>query len=219
MIRTFSKYTCAAALLLAPGVFSQTCLAQKWELGGLAGGGFYSNATVTSPAGSGDVGFKSGPAFGAYLGQNMYRYLGGELRYEMRPADLKLTSGGTETTFAGQAHAIHYDFLIHATAAGSRVRPYISAGGGVKIYRGTGKETATQPLSRLALLTKTNEVKGLGSVGGGVKVKVSRGLLFRLEVRDFITPFPRQVIAPAPGAKISGLLHDIVFLGGIALTF
>ena len=219
MMRTLCKYTCAAAILLVPGAFMNTCWAQKWELGGLAGGGFYSNASVTSPAGSGDAGFKSGPVFGGYIGSNIYRYLGGELRYEMRPADLKLTSGGTEATFAGQAHAIHYDFLVHATPAGSRVRPYVSAGGGVKIYRGTGKETATQPLSRLALLTKTQEVKGLGSVGVGVKVHASRAFLFRIEVRDFITPFPRQVIAPAPGAKITGLLHDVVFMGGIAATF
>ncbi|MEO7649616.1 MAG: hypothetical protein ABIZ80_04055 [Bryobacteraceae bacterium] len=219
MMRTFLKYACAAAMLLVPGAFLETCWAQKWELGVLAGGGFYSNATVTSPAGTGDVGFKSGPVFGGYVGSNLYRFLGGELRYEMRPADLKLKSGGTEVTFAGQAHAMHYDFLIHATPTGSRLRPYVSAGGGVKIYRGTGRETATQPLSRLALLTKTHEVKGLGSVGVGVKVQASRAFLFRIEVRDFITPFPRQVIAPAPGAKISGLLHDVVFMGGIAATF
>src|SRR5262249_1968436 len=101
----------------------------------------------------------------------------------------------------------------------ARVRPFVSGGGGVKIYRGTGSATVTQPLQRLALLTNTYETKGLGSVGAGFKMQPSRRVGLRFEVHDFITPFPRKVIAEAPGAKISGLLHDIVFMGGLALTF
>jgi len=49
-------------------------------VGVLGGGSVYKNASATSPAGSADVGFKSGAAVGAYVGGNMYKYIGGELR-------------------------------------------------------------------------------------------------------------------------------------------
>jgi hypothetical protein len=205
------------ALLLGAGL--PACWAQKWEVGVLGGGGFYNNASVTSPAGSGDVGFKSSWAAGGYVGSNMYKYLGGELRYEYLPGDLKVSAGGTESTFSGEAHAIHYDFLMHFAPTESKIRPFVSGGGGVKIYRGTGAATLTQPLQRFALLTNTHETKGMGSVGAGLKAAVSRRVLVRVEIHDFIDAFPRQVIAPAPGAKISGLMHDIVFMGGLAITF
>jgi hypothetical protein len=191
----------------------------KWEIGVLGGGGFYNSASVSSPAGSGSAGINKGLAVGAYVGNNMYKLLGGELRYEFLPGDLKVSSGGTQATFTGQAQAIHYDFLVHLTPAGSRIRPFVSAGAGVKLYQGTAKATATQPLSGLALLTNTHQIAGLGVFGGGVKAQISSHFVLRLEVQDFLTPFPRQVIAPAPGAKINGLLNQIVFLAGIGITF
>ena len=217
MMRSISKCAACMALLLGAGL--PACWAQKWEVGVLGGGGVYNSASATSPAGSADVGFKSSAAVGAYLGSDMYKFLGGELRYEYLPGDLKVSSGGAESTFSGEAHAIHYDFVMHFAPTGSKIRPFVAAGGGVKVYRGTGAATLTQPLQRFALLTATHETKGLGSVGGGIKAAISKRALVRFEVHDFITPFPRQVIAAAPGGKISGLLHDIVFMGGLAITF
>ena len=217
-MRHIARYTTTAALLAASGLVLETAQAQKWELGVTAGGGFYTNATVTSPAGDGKVGFKSGPSFGAIIGSNPYRHVGGELRYEYRRGDLKVSSGGTQATFNGDAHAVHYDFLIHMRPAREKVRPYVAAGAGVKIFRGIGKEVAYQPLNRLALLTRTTETKGMASVGAGVKIQVGDSLAIRLEFRDLITPFPRQVIAPSVGANISGWLHDFVPMVGITYT-
>jgi hypothetical protein len=216
-MRSISR--CAASVGLLLGMGLPACWAQRSEFGVLGGGGFYNSASVTSPAGSGDVGFKNSFAAGAYFGSNMYKYVGGELRYEYLPGDLKVSSGGTEATFSGDAHAIHYDFLFHFASTEAKVRPFVAGGGGVKVYRGTSAATVTQPLQRLALLTNTYETKGLGSVGAGIKAAAGRRVLVRLEVHDFITAFPRKVIAEAPGAKISGILHDIVLMGGIALTF
>ncbi len=191
----------------------------KWEIGVLGGGGFYNSASVSSPAGSGNAGIKNGLAVGAFVGNDMYKLLGGELRYEFLPGDLKVSSGGSTATFTGQAQAIHYDFLLHFAPASSRIRPFVSAGAGVKLYQGTGKATITQPLSNLALLTNTHEIAALGVFGGGVKAQITPHFVLRFEVQDFFTPFPRQVIAPAPGAKISGFLNDIVFLAGLGITF
>src|SRR5712692_8903336 len=116
MMRSLSKCVACIALLLGAGL--PACWAQKWELGVLGGGGIYNSASASSPAGNADVGFKSSAAVGAYVGGNMYKFLGGELRYEYLPGDLKASSGGTEETFSGEAHAIHYDFLMHFAPSG-----------------------------------------------------------------------------------------------------
>jgi hypothetical protein len=89
----------------------------------------------------------------------------------------------------------------------------------MKVFRGTGKEAAFQPLSQFAYLTRTQEVKPMVSFGGGVKFKLSPRVAMRAEVRDFLTPFPKQVITPAPGAKIGTMLHNIVPLVGISYEY
>src|SRR5258708_33128705 len=147
MMRSISKCAACMALLLGAGL--PACWAQKWELGVLGGGGVYNSASATSPAGSADVGFKSSAAVGAYLGSDMYKFLGGELRYEYLPGDLKVSGGGAESTFSGEAHAIHYDFVMHFAPTGSKIRPFVAAGGGVEGYRGTRPAPPPPPLPAL----------------------------------------------------------------------
>jgi len=195
--------------------FPASCLAQQWELGGSAGYGLARNLTVSNAAGSATTGFKGGAALGAVAGQSLYNYLGGEFRYVYRFGDLKLSAGGTEVIFSGLSHAVHYDLLVFARRRNAPVRPFIALGGGVKIYQGTGKEAAYQPLNTFAILTKTREVEGLGTVGGGIQVKIAPHVFLRTEFRDYITPVPKQVIAPVRGAKLSGVVHDFVPLVGI----
>jgi len=202
------------------GLMACACWAQQYEFGGAAGAGFVKNVNVTSPAGSATAGFKSGAAFGAVLGHNPYSLVGGEVRYSYLQSDLRLAGAGAEPTFAGVAHAIHYDLLLHPRKSRGRgVQPFAAVGGGMKMYRGTGKETAYQPLNRYAYLTRTQEIKPMGSVGGGVRIPIGSKMALRTEFRDYITPFPKKVIAPAPGAKISGWVHDIVPMVGISYLF
>lgn len=218
-MRFFHRQAPVAAFLLAVGAGAPACWAQTWEVGVLGGGSIYNSASVTAGSLTGDVGIKSGAAVGAFVGSNS-RLFGGELRYEYLTGDLKVSSGGNEATYSAMAHAIHYDVLFHLMPLGAPIRPFVEGGAGVKVYEGTGNPTAAgQPLSSLALLTHTHETKGLATVGGGVKLKIGSRMLFRVEVQDFITPFPRQVIAPAPGAKISGILNDIVFTAGLGIGF
>jgi hypothetical protein len=209
----------SAACLLLAGACLPACWAQKWELGVTGGGGFYTHASVTAGTASGDVGFKPGAAFGAFLGNNTSNRWGGELHYTYQPGDLRVSSGGSEATFTGESHAINYDFLYHFAPMEAHIRPFVAFGGGAKLYRGTGSPTVTQPLSNLALLTNTHEVAGMGSVGAGFKVSMSPKLGLRFEVHDFLTPFPKQVIAAAPGATIGSFLNDFVVMGGISFTF
>lgn len=207
------------AYLLTAVLIALPAFAQKYELGLHGGISLYDKKTVTNPRGNADAGFNTGYVAGVTLGQNMYNLVGGEIRYTYFNNEMKLESGGSKATFGAQAHAIHYDFLLHGTGVDSAVRPYVAVGGGVKIFQGTGTEQAFQPLNTVALLTKTTDTKGLLSFGGGVKARIGKKSWLRLDVHDYMTPFPKNVITPAANSTVSGWLNNIVVSGGIAFTF
>jgi opacity protein-like surface antigen len=191
-------------------------LAQKWEVGVAGGGNFYTSQTVSNPAGNATAGLANGFALGGWLGSNINNLLGGELRYDYDHSDLKLSSGGTSVSFPGQSNAIHYDLLMHFAPSESPVRPFLAAGAGVKIYSGIGHEQPFQPLSNVALLTQTHDIRPLISVGGGIKFALAKNTQLRVEVHDFLTPFPQTVIAPAEGSKVGGWLSDFVVMAGLS---
>jgi hypothetical protein len=193
--------------------------AEQWEFGAAGGSGFTRNLAVSAPSGTASTGFAPGFAASAVLGQEVHPRLSGEVRYTFRDSNLRVSSGGSSVSFSGMSHAVHYDLLIHASDRRSPVRPFLASGAGVRVFRGTGKETAFQPLSQYAILTKTQEHKPMISVGGGVKYSLSSRLLLRVEFRDYITPFPKEVILPSPGAKMSGWLHDFVPMAGVTFLF
>jgi hypothetical protein len=188
------------------------------EIGGLALVTSYRSTDVRSGPSIGSVGFLPGPSVGGFLGQTMGEHFGGEIRYLYAQNDLKLNSGGTETKFAGRSHIVNYDMLVYLTGRRARIRPFAAAGGGLKRYQGSGTEQAFQPLSNLALLTKTSETLPAADFGGGVKVHLSRNAALRFEFRDYLTKVPR-IFEPSPGARISGLLHHWVPAVGFSWTF
>jgi hypothetical protein len=194
------------------------CLAQ-FEVGALGGYTFPKDLTVKNATGSAAAGFKSGAAWGLFVGHNTYNYLSGEVRYTYLFSDLKLSRSGTEVTFPATTQLVHYDILLHAKKRESKVRPFLAVGGGVKIFHATGTERAFQPLSDFAALSRTNEVKPLISAGGGVKYKLNSRFTLRGEFRDYISPTPDKLIAPAPGATLGSWVHDFVPLVGLSITF
>lgn len=194
-------------------------LAENYEFTLFGGGAFSTKKTITGPAGTADSGFKNGFAGGVAFSNNMYNLVGGELRYTYQNHDMKLDASSKEFTFGAESHSVHYDLLVHATRRGSRMRPYLAAGGGVKFYRGTGKETAAQPLENIAVLTHTHQIEGLISVGGGVKFEISHSAMLRLDVHDYISQVPQDLIAPVPPGKIGGWMHNFVPVVGVAFTF
>jgi hypothetical protein len=198
---------------LAAGL-SVVSFAQQWEFGGVAGGGFLNHVNATNSLGAATAGFSSGAVFGGYIGNNLYKHLGGELRYTYLQSDLKLSSAGQTASFAGQSHAIHYDLIYH-TRNNNKVQLFVAAGGGMKIFRGTGKEAAFQPLSQYGYFTKTQVLKPMGSVGAGVKFALSKKVYLRTEFRDYITAFPKEVLTPPNGTKYGTLLHDFIPMVGL----
>ena len=91
-------------------------------------------------------------------------------------------------------------------------------GAGIKIYQGTGTQVLYQPLSNIALLTQAQDLVPMASGGGGLKFKLTTHLMLRLDVHDYITPFPKQVIAPVTN-KTPGWLQDFVPMAGFAFVF
>jgi hypothetical protein len=200
-------------------LFSSYAAAQAWEIGGSAGYGFPLDVDVTRANITGKTGFKQGVGFGVVAGNQQSRRLGGEVRYLYRDSDLKLSSGGTKVEFPGDSHIVHYDARIHFGNPEGTLKPFVAFGGGVKVYRGTGKESPAQPLSSLAALTRTNELLPLLSIGMGVSKTLGKNLLLRFDFRDYVTPFPKDVIAPHPSASLDGWLHDFTTMVGISFVF
>ena len=189
--------------------------AQQWEFGGVGGGGFLNSVPVSGGIGSATAGFQTGAALGGYVGVSQNKHIGGELRYAYLQSNLSLKSGGGEATFSGISHVVHYDLIFKTTRNNGKVQLFAAAGGGVKVFRGTGAEAAYQPLSQFGYFTKTQAMKPMASVGGGVKFALTKRVFLRTEFRDYITAFPKEVITPAPGTKYGSLLHDFVPMVGL----
>jgi hypothetical protein len=206
-------------LFLSLALAAAPAFAQQWEFGGMAGGGFLSNVSASGPSSSATAGFAPGAAFGVFAGNNLYRNWSGEIHYEFMQSDLRLTSGGQSAQFTGAAHTVHYDIVYHTVRQESSVQFFAALGGGIKLFRGTGAEEAYQPLSQFGYFTKTQAIKPVLSVGGGFTYRLSRRVYLRAELRDFITPFPTQVLTPAPGVKYGSLLQDLVPMVGLSYVY
>lgn len=214
------KYIQTRVVLLGPilAVLPMPASAQSFEAGVLGGAAIHFDRPVTGLA-TGNAGFKPGWAAGGFLTHNTAGRWGGEVRYQFQKTDLRLSSGSQSATFGGQSHLAHYDVLLYGSTREDAVRPFVAFGGGIKNYRGTGIERAIQPLSNVALLSQVRQTLPMISFGAGVKWRVGNRLMMRAEVRDFVTPFPKDVIVPSPGNKIGGWIHDITPLFGISYLF
>ena len=192
-----------------------------YEIGAVGLISTYTKVDVDGRSSTGRVGPGFGPSGGFVLGQTMGARgrWGGEFSYIYFKNDLKLEGNGESVEFGAQSHAVHYDVLYYLSGKNAKVRPYVAAGFGVKVYQGTGSEEPFQPLTDLALLTKSSEAMPTGDFGAGVKIQMGKNWFFRIEFRDYISGIPRKVIAPAPGADIDGILHHWAPFFGITWIF
>jgi len=199
---------------------ASVCGAQQWELGAEAGLGLFRDLTVTARNASATTGFFQGPNFSALLGQDRWTHFGGEFRYTYGLDDIKIGSGAAQVRSNAQTHSLEYGIVVYPGSSRARVRPFLTAGVGGKLYRGTGPEVPFQPLTNLAVATHTKQFEPLVSFGGGIKFAMGRRGLFRIDARDGVTPFPDNVIAPVPPAAITqGWLHNFLLQAGVSATF
>jgi hypothetical protein len=205
-------------LAVCVALVAPAAMAQRWEVGGGVGGGFYSSQDVTNSTGSASAKIQPNIAASAWVDNHSAGKWSGELRYDYGRGDLALSQNGTQATFTSETHAMHYDLQWRFASPEAALQPFISGGGGVKIYRGTGSEAVYQPLSNFALLSKVQDLTPLAVAGAGVRVRLSEHLILRLEVHDFLTPFPNKVIVPAAGSKVGGWIQDIVPSVGLSFA-
>ena len=213
-IRTLRGVILAVGLMTAFPV-----LAQRWEFGAGGAGTFYTSRDITASSVRASTGFNNGWGVSAWLGNDMHKYIGGEIRYMYQNSDIKLEQGATKYKFGSRSSSIHYDFLVHAAPRGAKIRPFLAFGAGFRGYEGTGQEVAAQPLNKFAYLTKTTEWVPLVSLGAGIKFMPTKHFAIRAEFRDYISPVPTKVIAPAPGATLDGWFHNFVAQLGVSILF
>lgn len=206
-------------LILSMALLPGTVWAQRWEVGGVGGGSFYTNNDVKRPNGTVQASFGPGYAAGAFIGQEMGRRWGGEVRYLFQSNEAQLKGNGLKASFGAQTHTVHYNFLLHLTHSGAKVRPFVTFGAGLKQFRGTGSETVTQPLSDYALLTKSHDTVPVVALGVGIKLKLGAHSSIRIEFNDYLSPMPSKVITPNRNSDISGWIHNFTPTVGISYLF
>jgi hypothetical protein len=205
--------------ILLAVAFSSLCLAQTWEIGAVGGYGWYHNSSLTNPLDSATAGFPPRAAVGIAFGEDPYKHLGGELRWLFRFGGPLLESNGIKENAVGYTNTITYDLLFHMTTRESKIRPFVAAGAGIKVYTGSFRDV-NQPLTDFAVLRPVTEVEPAISVGAGVKYLLPKHIQLRLDFKMLTTPLPDEVIRPThPLTRIHGWVYDFLPLGGIGYVF
>jgi len=195
------------------------CLSQSWEVGGAGGYGWYINPTITNPNGSAQAGFPPKGALGVVFGNNMYQYIGGEIRYLYRFGGPELKFGGAQSNLTGYTNIIDYDFMFHLTPRDNKLRPFFAGGAGIKVFTGSETPRVNQSLSGFARLTPDTEVEPVISAGGGLKYRFTKHALFRMDFRTYFSPLPNHIFRTHASAFTHGWLYDFVPMAGISYVF
>jgi outer membrane protein W len=197
------------------------CKAQQWETGAAVGYGWYLNTSIGNRTlgNSVSAGFHPGWAAGAVFGDDMYKHVGGEIRYLYRAGSPQIESHGTRATMSGYTNTLTYDLLIHFTPRDSRIRPYVSAGAGIKIYTGTTTDVNTQPFRNYAVLIPRTQVDPAVSFGAGIKFRITKHTLLRGDFRTYMSPLPNQLFRTTTNSVINGWLYDFVPQLGVSYVF
>jgi hypothetical protein len=209
-----SQVTGALALLV---IAASVCSGQRWEIGGLGGYGWYHDATITNQGGSASVGIAPKGSIGAVFGEDMYKYIGGEVRWMYILGQPQVRANGIELARPGFSNVVHYDLLVHVAPQEAKLRPFVAVGGGVRVYSVSRRDLDRNtpfgyPRSR-------NDAQALISAGAGVKYLVAHGLQLRLDFRTYMTPVPGDIFR-LPGSSIThGWLYNFVPSVGVGYVF
>jgi hypothetical protein len=209
-----------------------TCLSQEWEFGGAGGYGWYSNPSikippglstpsgVAIPPGSAEAGFPARGNLGVVFGENLYRYVGGEIRYLFQFGGPQLKSDGLQTNMNGHTNLIVYDFLFHMRSREERLRPFIAGGAGIKVFTSSGDFLVNQPLQGFARLVEEHtQVEPAISVGVGLKYRMTRHVQLRADFRTYFSPLPDEIFRRPRFARLNGWVYEFVPMAGISYVF
>ena len=138
---------------------------------------------------------------GARLTLNTKRFIGHEFGYAYSRSKLGLTNASDQASMP--THQGFYDFLLYVTPEGSPIRPFVAGGGQFSTF--------VPPGASVTYGTGTTKY-GL-NYGAGLKVKLSPIFALRLDLRDYFTPKPFDLI------NRSGSLHQIEASAGLGIFF
>jgi hypothetical protein len=195
------------------------CLSQNWEVGGAGGYGWYVNPSISNPTGSAQAGFPPKGVIGAVFGNNMYNYVGGEIRYLFQSGGPELKFGGLQYNMTGYTNLIDYNLLVHVRSKEDRLRPFFAGGAGVKVFSGTGRPLVNQPLPDFARLVPHTEVEPVISAGAGVKYRLTGHAQFRIDFRTYFSPLPHDIFRTPVSAITHGWVYNFVPMAGISYVF
>lgn len=196
------------------------CAAQQhWELGGALGYGVYRNGSINAPAGTATAGYRNRFVASAVIGEDLYEHLAGEFRYVYHDGDPFLSAGGVKENLQGQSHTFVYDVLFHFLPRDASLRPYLATGVGAKLFVVSGPPNPSQPLSGIGGLTTNDQIRLAVSLGGGVKWRLCRHVLARLDFRDYVSPFPKRQLVPAAFGTGHGILHQYTPMAALSYSF
>jgi hypothetical protein len=137
----------------------------------------------------------------ARLTLNTKRFIGHEFGYGYSRSKLGIV--GAPDQVSTPVHQGFYDFLVYATPEGYRIRPFAAGGGQFSTFVPPGASVAYG----------TGTTKYGGNFGGGVKIKLTSMFALRLDVRDYVTTKPFDLVGK------SGALHQIEASAGLGLYF
>lgn len=144
---------------------------------------------------------KDGFRIGARLTFNTRRFIGHEIGYAYNHTKLGLTNSPEEANMP--VHQYFYDFLLYLTPEGSRIRPFGAGGGQFSTFVPPGA----------SVTYGTGTTKYGVNYGAGVKVRLTPIFALRLDVRDYLTTKPFDLIGK------SGALHQIEASAGLGIFF
>jgi len=202
----------------------------EWELSFYAGMASLGETTSDTPIEdssdflSSSIKPDNGLLLGARITQNLGRHFAAEMDYTFadhkgkfnNPTPLSATLNLDQTT-----HSFFYDILLYVTDSSSRLRPYVSGGGGATYFAldGSIKDLSQQ----MGFSMKNCWELGL-RVGGGIKYRLSEKIGVRADFKDQISDSPSYGLPPyipvvdsIPGGGFapSGTLHNMQMSVGV----
>ncbi len=161
-----------------------------------------------------DSRIKNGVGYGVRLTWNQWNYYGHELGYIQSKNTFQTTlrddANPDGVVYSDKVKVQHafYNFIMYLMPKGERWRPFIAAGFQLHQYGRPNIPDST--------VVKTRNYGG--NYGAGLKLKLSKNALVRLDLRDYIGGKPYDLDF-ADATKSGGLLHIVEGSFGIAVTF
>jgi len=202
----------AGLLLVMTGVAA----AQTFEIGPMGGLSRPSRTALGSLSLSGgrddDTKMKGEYGYGARFTWNPHQYYGHELGYMRSRATIvaKIRDGSSVTDREGRIYnqQASYNFMMYMMPRGERFRPFITVGLMLTEYGQPGFAEWDAGKSR----------NYGGNYGGGLKIKLVKNALVRLDARQYLggKPYGLQFADPA---RSGGLYRQLEATAGFSVTF